>query len=71
MRRESCLTDVAVWAWPAAHGIVTAIGLISALFSDGGFGDMLAAVCLGLPVGTGLWFGWLCRYRHSTESASR
>lgn len=65
------LSKLAIWGWPTALGAVTALGLTSALFSDGGFGDGLAAVCLSLPVMVGLWFGWLCRSRHSTEAASR
>jgi hypothetical protein len=49
------------WGWPIALGLLTAIGLVSALFSDGGFGDMLAGVCLGIPAVAGLWYGWLRR----------
>jgi len=40
-------------------GLLTSIGLTAALFSDGGFGDILAGFCLGVPVAVGLWFGWL------------
>ncbi|MDM0115728.1 hypothetical protein QTI66_26495 [Variovorax sp. J22R133] len=47
-----------LWAWPLAMGVLTVIGLISALFSDGGVGDALAWVALGIPVGVGIWFGW-------------
>jgi hypothetical protein len=31
-------------------GVLTTVGLISALFSDGGAGDMLAWVTLGIPL---------------------
>ncbi len=49
---------VDIWVWPTVLGVLTAIGLMSALFSEGGFGDVLAAVCLASPVAVGLWFGW-------------
>ncbi len=48
-----------IWRWPAILGLLTSIGLVSALFSDGGFGDMLAGVCLAVPVLAGVWHGWL------------
>lgn len=48
-----------LWGWPIALGLLTAIGLVSALFSEGGPGDVLAWVALGIPVAVGLWFGWL------------
>ena len=47
-----------MWRWPIVLGVLTAIGLVSALFSDGGPGDALAWVTLGIPVAAGLWFGW-------------
>ena len=50
-----------IWGWPIVLGVLTSIGLISALFSDGGFGDMLAGVCLAIPVIVCLWYGWLRR----------
>ena len=39
---KSSRSATAMWGWPIAMGVLTAIGLVSALFSDGGFGDMLA-----------------------------
>ena len=42
-------------------GVLTTIGLVSALFSDGGFGDLLAGVCLAVPVVVGVWYGWMRR----------
>jgi hypothetical protein len=57
----------AVWGWPLMLGVLTVIGLVSALFSDGGLGDLLASICLGLPVVVGVWFGWLRR----TAAANR
>jgi hypothetical protein len=47
-----------LWGWPLAMGVLTTVGLISALFSDGGAGDMLAWVALGIPVVVCAWFGW-------------
>jgi hypothetical protein len=47
-----------MWGWPIALGLLTSIGLISALFSDGGFGDMLAWAALGIPVAVCAWYGW-------------
>ncbi|MCU4122319.1 hypothetical protein [Variovorax sp. N23] len=47
-----------LWGWPLVMGVLTTVGLISALFSDGGTGDMLAWVTLGLPVAVCAWFGW-------------
>ncbi len=46
------------WRWPMAIGVLSAIGLVAALFSDGGPGDMLANACLAVPAVVGLWFGW-------------
>jgi hypothetical protein len=50
-----------MWGAPIAIGVLTAIGLVAALFSDGGFGDILAGVVLSVPVAVGVWFGWLGR----------
>lgn len=47
-----------MWGWPLALGLLTAGGLVSALFSDGGFGDMFSWFALGLPVAVCAWFGW-------------
>ena len=53
----------ALWGWPSAMGLLTSVGLVSALFSDGGFGDMLAWLTLGIPTAACIWFGWLRRSR--------
>lgn len=53
----------ALWGWPLAMGVLTAIGLVSALFSDGGFGDMLAWVTLGIPTAVCIGFGCMRRAR--------
>jgi len=47
-----------MWSWPIALGLLTTLGLISALFSDGGFGDIVAWIALGIPVVVCVWFGW-------------
>ncbi|MBU1359053.1 MAG: hypothetical protein KKC85_20965 [Gammaproteobacteria bacterium] len=47
-----------LWGWPIALGCLTAIGLVSALFSDGGVGDAVAWVTLGIPVLVCAWYGW-------------
>ena len=44
--------------WPLVMGLLTSLGLVSALFSDGGAGDMLAWLTLGIPVAVCFWFGW-------------
>jgi len=49
---------LSLWGWPIALGLLTAIGLVSALFSDGGFGDQLSGVCLGIVTAVGLWFSF-------------
>jgi hypothetical protein len=49
-----------LWAWPIGLAALTGAGLISALFSDGGLGDVLAWIALGAPVAVGVWYGWCC-----------
>jgi hypothetical protein len=61
MRRHRHTFVAPVWAAPIAIGLLTTVGLVSALFSDGGFGDILAGVLLSVPVAVGVWFGWLRR----------
>ena len=53
-----------LWGWPIVLGVLTTVGLVSALFSDGGFGDALAWFALGIPVAIGIWYGWCRRPRH-------
>lgn len=50
----------ALWAWPVAMGLLSAVGLVTALVSDG-WGDWLSWVALGIPVAVMLWFGWMRR----------
>ena len=59
MRGGRQLAAVAIWGWPVTYAVLTGIGLVSALFSDGGVGDLLAAICLAAPVLACLWFGCL------------
>ncbi|RSZ45667.1 MULTISPECIES: hypothetical protein [unclassified Variovorax] len=47
-----------MWGWPITLGLLTVFGLISALFSDGGLGDVLAWFALGIPVVVCAWYGW-------------
>ena len=61
MSHEDELPPRASWAWPVVLGLLTATGLVSALFSDGGLGDLLAGLCLWAPALACLWYGWLRR----------
>ncbi|MBA3594253.1 MAG: hypothetical protein H0W47_10715 [Polaromonas sp.] len=46
-----------LWGWPIAFGLLSATGLLSALFSDG-WGDAWSWLALGLPVLAMAWFAW-------------
>ena len=49
-----------LWAWPIALGVLSACGLVSARFSDGGAGAVLAWITLAVPVLVGAWYGcWM------------
>lgn len=63
MRTEAPLSPWAwsIWRWPIALAVLTTIGLVAALFSEDGWGDILAGVCLAAPVAVGVWFGWMRR----------
>ncbi|WPB56815.1 hypothetical protein [Xylophilus sp. GOD-11R] len=50
----------ALWRWPLAMGVLSAVGLIAGLVWDG-WGDWLSWAALGVPVVVMLWFGWLRR----------
>ena len=45
-----------VWGAPIAFGVLTTVGLISALLGDGVW-DALSAVTLGIPVAACAWYG--------------
>jgi len=53
---------MAVWGMPILLGILTTIGLVSALFGDGVW-DAVSALTLGAPVAAGAWFS-LRRKKH-------
>lgn len=46
-----------LWGWPLALGLLTTIGLLSALIGDGWW-DAVSALALGAPVLAAAWFGW-------------
>jgi hypothetical protein len=46
---------MALWGMPILLGILTVIGLVSALFGDG-IWDTVSAAALGSPVLVGLWY---------------
>ncbi|MET0859133.1 MAG: hypothetical protein ABWY27_20465 [Telluria sp.] len=46
---------VALWGAPLLLGILTALGLVSALLGDG-IWDTVSALALGAPVLVGAWF---------------
>jgi len=45
-----------VWGAPIVFGVLTTVGLISALLGDGVW-DALSAVTLGIPVAACAWYG--------------
>ncbi len=51
-----------LWAMPLLLGILTTIGLVSALLGDG-IWDALSAFALGAPVAASLWYS-LRSWRH-------
>ena len=58
MTHRHASTTAQIWRWPMLIGALSAIGLVSALFSDGGWADHVANTCLAMPVLVGGWFGW-------------
>ena len=51
----SAKPPIRIWTAPIYLGIVSSIGLIAALLSDG-LGDYLAWLSLGIPVAVVLWY---------------
>ena len=49
-----------IFLWPAVLGLMTIIGLISALVADGVW-DLLSWLMLLVPAAIGIWRGWLTR----------
>jgi hypothetical protein len=50
-----------LWGMPILLGLLTTLGLVSALLGDG-IWDILSAFALGAPVAVGLWYS-LRRWR--------
>jgi len=44
-----------IWSAPAALGLLTLVGVVAALLSDG-IGDTISWIALAIPVGIALWF---------------
>ncbi len=53
---------LALWGWPVAIAIVSAVGLVGGLVGDGAW-DALSWVGLGVPTAACAWFGWRGRGR--------
>lgn len=47
---------MAVWGMPILLGVLTMVGLVSALLGDG-IWDTVSAFALGTPVAVGAWHG--------------
>ena len=45
-----------IWTAPIVLGVLTIVGLVSALVGDGAW-DALSAVTLGVVVAVGAWYG--------------
>lgn len=45
-----------VWRAPVVLGVATAVGLVAALLSDGGLGDVLSWLALAAPVAIVMWY---------------
>ncbi|RZU02327.1 hypothetical protein [Rivibacter subsaxonicus] len=56
-----------LWFWPALVAVVTAAGLLAGLVSDG-LGDLIAWLCLALPLALIAWH--ISRGRPSTSNRS-
>lgn len=67
MNKQSTRSHAAsLWGWPVAVGLVTAAGLVGALFGDDGLDDWLADLCLAVPVVVMLWFS--ARRQHDSAN---
>jgi hypothetical protein len=45
-----------LWGWPIVLGLLTTLGLASALLGDGAW-DALSWAALGVPVAVSFWYG--------------
>jgi len=50
-------TGSTMWRWPIVLGVLTAVGLLSALLGDAGW-DTLSWFGLGSPVAVAAWLAW-------------
>jgi hypothetical protein len=48
--------NIRLWGWPIALGLLTAVGLVSALVADD-IWDLVSWLALGLPVAMAFWYG--------------
>ncbi|MFN3788848.1 hypothetical protein [Massilia sp.] len=55
-------TRTQIWAMPVLLAVLTAIGLVAALFGDGVW-DLVSSLTLGAPVAVGAWYA--LRRRHA------
>lgn len=55
-----------IWRWPLVIGVLSCVGLLSALFYDD-WGDWLSWLALLPPVALSVWFGWL---RHTVRPSA-
>jgi hypothetical protein len=49
-----------IFLWPMILGVMTVVGLVSALVADGAW-DVLSWLMLLVPALLGIWYGWLVR----------
>jgi hypothetical protein len=49
-----------IFLWPMILGVMTVVGLVSALVADGAW-DVLSWLMLLVPATLGIWYGWLVR----------
>jgi hypothetical protein len=47
-----------IWLWPVVIGVLSGVGLVSALLYDGP-GDWISWLTLFCPVAISAWCGWL------------
>lgn len=46
-----------LWGAPIVHGMLTTVGLVSALVGNG-IWDLVSAITLGIPVATMAWYSF-------------
>lgn len=65
----SANSRIRVWPVPILLGVIAAVGLVSALLSDG-LGDYLAWLTLAIPVAVVLWYAPRRKSRKKRDAAS-